>query len=329
VIVVLVETDGGGATLTSLETLTFARDLAERTGSPGVQALVVGPVADDVMAALTGQLGEQGVAAIRHATDERLEAYAAAAWAAAVVATAQEISARAVLAAGTPRGNEVLAHTAVRLGVAMAANVVRTESVDPLVVARQVVGGAALEKMRLDDGIAVLTVAGHACEPSPAATPTSPEVSAFAPEIVEADLVARVRRTEPGAPDESGALRSARVVVGAGRGAGGPDGFGDLLELTDLLGGALGVSRVVTSLGWRPHHEQVGQTGSRISPDLYIACGISGAIQHWAGCQSAKTILAINTDPDAPMVTRAHYAVIGDLHEVVPAITEELRRRSQ
>jgi electron transfer flavoprotein alpha subunit len=87
------------------------------------------------------------------------------------------------------------------------------------------------------------------------------------------------------------------------------------------------VSRVVTSAGWRPHHEQVGQTGSRISPDLYIPCGISGAIQHWAGCSSAKTILAINTDAEAPMVTRATYAVIGDLHEVVPAINEEIRRR--
>ncbi|MBA3574158.1 MAG: electron transfer flavoprotein subunit alpha/FixB family protein, partial [Pseudonocardiales bacterium] len=98
--------------------------------------------------------------------------------------------------------------------------------------------------------------------------------------------------------------------------------------LTELLGGALGASRVVTSLGWRPHHEQVGQTGSRISPDVYIACGISGAIQHWAGIQTAKTIIAINTDADAPMVTKAHYAVIGDLHEVVPAINAELRRRA-
>ena len=100
-----------------------------------------------------------------------------------------------------------------------------------------------------------------------------------------------------------------------------------LLELAELLGGALGVSRVVTSLGWRPHHEQVGQTGSRISPDLYIPCGISGAIQHWAGCQSAKTILAINTDAEAPMVTRATTPSIGDLHEVVPAINAEIRRR--
>ncbi len=117
-------------------------------------------------------------------------------------------------------------------------------------------------------------------------------------------------------------------MVGAGRGAGGPNGFDGVTELAELLGGTVGVSRVVTGAGWRPHHEQIGQTGSRISPELYVACGISGAIQHWAGCASAKTILAINTDAEAPMVTKAHYAVIGDMHEIVPAINEELRRRS-
>ena len=127
--------------------------------------------------------------------------------------------------------------------------------------------------------------------------------------------------------DESGSLKSARVVVGAGRGAGGPDGFKGVIELADLLGGSLGVSRVVTSLGWRPHHEQVGQTGSRIAPEVYIPCGISGAIQHWAGCASSKVILAINTDAEAPMMTKATYAVVGDMHEVVPAINEEIRRR--
>ncbi len=190
------------------------------------------------------------------------------------------------------------------------------------------VGGSALEQMRLGDAVAVLSVAGHACDPEQAEQPTQPAVSTTSPQLTDADLVARVARTGDPLVDESAALTSARVVVGAGRGAGSADGFKDLLQLTELLGGALGVSRVVTSLGWRPHHEQVGQTGSRIAPDLYIPCGISGAIQHWAGCQSAKTILAINNDPDAPMVTRAHYAVIGDLHEIVPAINEELQRRA-
>ena len=232
-----------------------------------------------------------------------------------------------VTAAGTGRGNEVLAHVACRLGTAMAANVVAVDGTDPFVVSRQVLGGAALEQMPLTDGVAVFSVAGHACDPRPSDVNTAPEVTPLDVAVTESDLRARVVRTEPGEPDESGSLKSARVVIGAGRGAGGPDGFKDLIELTDLLDGALGVSRVVTSLGWRPHHEQVGQTGSRVSPDLYVACGISGAIQHWSGMSSSKTILAINNDPDAPMVTKAHYAVIGDLHEIVPAINEEVRRR--
>jgi len=121
-------------------------------------------------------------------------------------------------------------------------------------------------------------------------------------------------------------LADARVVVGGGRGVGGPEAFAALEELAGLLGGAVGVSRVVTSAGWRPHSEQVGQTGTRIAPDLYIACGISGAIQHIVGCRSAKAILAINTDPDAPIMGRATHAVIGDLHTVIPSINAELRR---
>ena len=313
---VLVETDESGASEVSRETLTFARGIGD-----DVQALVVG----DGPAGLVDQLGAYGVSAVHHADGDAFGSYAAAAWAAAVVAAAGD--AAVVMAAGTPRGNEVLAHVACRLGVAMAANVVEVEGSGPLVVSRQVLGGAALEQLRLEDTVAVLTVAGHACDPRPADQPSAPAVTPLDVVVDEADLRARVVRTEPGEPDESGSLKSAKVVVGAGRGAGSADGFKDLLELTDLLDASLGVSRVVTSLGWRPHHEQVGQTGSRVSPDLYLACGISGAIQHWAGMSSSKTILAINTDPDAPMVTKAHYAVIGDLHEIVPAVNEEIRRR--
>jgi electron transfer flavoprotein alpha subunit len=220
-----------------------------------------------------------------------------------------------------------MAHVASRLGATMAANVVAVDGVNPLVVSRQVMGGSVLEEMRIESVPAVLSVAGHSTTAVAADVDTAAQLETFSPTLTDADLVARVTRVEPTEKADTAALTGARVVVGAGRGAGGADGFGDLLELTRLLGGALGVSRVVTSLGWRPHHEQVGQTGSRISPDVYIACGISGAIQHWAGCQTAKTIVAINTDADAPMVTKAHYAVIGDLHEVVPAVNEELRKR--
>jgi electron transfer flavoprotein alpha subunit len=321
--VVMVETLADEVAEVSREALTFARQL----GSP-LRAVVVGgpagPVAD--------QLGAYGVELAYEVTGEAFSAYAPAAWAAAVEAAVQDASqeagaAAAVVASGTPRGNEILAHVACRLGVAMAANVTGIEGRDPLVVSRQVLGGTALEEMRLGDAAAVFSVAGHACEDQPAEAPATCTVRVLDVPVAANDLVARVVRTEVGASADSGTLKSAKVVVGAGRGAGGASGFTDVLELTELLNGSLGVSRVVTSLGWRPHHEQVGQTGSKIAPDVYIPCGISGAIQHWAGCSSAKTILAINTDPDAPMVTKAHYAVIGDMHEVVPAINAEIRRR--
>jgi electron transfer flavoprotein alpha subunit len=324
-ILVFVETDSAGAAEVSREAVTFARGLAARGGP--VHALVIGACPDG----LVEQLGSYGVAEIHQATGEAVAAYGGAAWAAAVQAAASATDADVVIAPGTPRGMEIAAHLAARLDVAMAANVVgladRLGEDDPLRVTRQVVGGAVLEEMVLPERPAVLTVAGHAIADEPGA-PVSATLREFSPEVAEADLVARVVSSEPvDELDLSGALTSARVVVGAGRGAGSAGGFDEVVELAELLGGALGVSRVVTSLGWRPHHEQIGQTGSRISPDVYIPCGISGAIQHWAGCASSKTILAINTDENAPMVTKASYAVIGDMHEVVPAINAELRRR--
>lgn len=323
-ILVLVEKDLDGAPVeVSLETLTFARTLSEAGGGVPIDAVVVG----DVSADLQSTLAAYAVRDVHRLGGAGFDAFAGAAWASGIETVLAATQSVVVMAAGTPRGGEVLAHLAARAGVAMAANVLSFNGLAPFVVTRQVVGGQAIEEMQLSTRPTVFTVAGHAVEAAPAAQSAAATVVEHAPEVAEADLVARVVSTEEPEPDLSGSLKSARVVVGAGRGAGSENGFDDLLELADLLGAPLGVSRVVTSLGWRPHHEQVGQTGSRISPDLYIPCGISGAIQHWAGCSSAKAILAINTDPDAPMVTKATHAVIGDLHEVVPAINAEIRRR--
>jgi electron transfer flavoprotein alpha subunit len=324
-ILVLVErTSGGELVDVSGEALTFARGLAgSGAGDPAVDAVVVGEPSATALQALAGF----GVRTVHALTGAAFGSYAGAAWAAGVADVLSGVDADVVLSAGTPRGNEVMAHLAARRGVAMAANVVSADASDGLTVTRQVVGGAALEDMRLTDRPAILTVAGHALEAAAAASPGAAALTTHQPAVSEADLLARVVAVSDPEPDLSGTLKSARVVVGAGRGVGGQNGFDDLLELTELLGGTLGVSRVVTSLGWRPHHEQVGQTGSKVAPELYIACGISGAIQHWVGMSSAKTILAINTDGEAPMVTKAHYAVVGDLHEVVPAINAEIKRR--
>jgi electron transfer flavoprotein alpha subunit len=154
----------------------------------------------------------------------------------------------------------------------------------------------------------------------------APAVEVAAVALTPADFAVRVTSRE--ARDHAGvSLGDAKVVVGGGRGVGSAEGFADLEELAGLLGGAVGGSRVVTSAGWRPHADQIGQTGLRIAPDIYIACGISGAIQHIVGCKAAKHILAINTDAESPIMNVAEYAVVGDLHTVVPAISAEIRRR--
>jgi electron transfer flavoprotein alpha subunit len=189
----------------------------------------------------------------------------------------------------------------------------------------------------LDAPIALFTVATDSVAPVAAAlpargTPPGPPqmpaaipVHVHKPDLAEADL--RVRATESAGRAGGISLATARVVVGGGRGVGGPDGFAPLEELAELLGGVVGVSRVVTSEGWRPHRQQVGQTGTKITPELYLACGISGAIQHIAGCAGAKHIIAINTDPGAPILAHADYAIIGDLHQVIPALIAALRSR--
>ena len=284
-------------------------------------ALMLGAVDATILA----DCREQGVAVVHEATDEDLGRYAAAAWATALERALEASAASTVLAGGTERGTEVLAHLATRRGLPMAANVLSVTSTDPVEVERQVAGGAVREQMRLDARPAVMTMAGHAVEPVPAASPGPAEHRPFTAGVTPADLRAQVLHVQArGGGDSSAALTAARVVVGAGRGAGSADGFRDVDALARRLGGAVGVSRAVTSLGWRPHHEQVGQTGSRIAPDVYIACGISGAIQHWAGCSSSRTIIAINTDAEAPMMTKADYAVVGDMHEVLPALLEAL-----
>ncbi len=222
-----------------------------------------------------------------------------------------------VVAPGTDRGNEVLAHVAAMLDLPMAANCTSVTPGEPLTLTRVRWGGSLLEEARLHGSPALLTVAPHAVAAG------SDDAD---PEIIPAGD-GRVRVSERVASTAAGvSLADADVVVSGGRGVGSAEGFGVIEELAALLNAAVGCSRAVTSAGWRPHTDQVGQTGTKISPSLYIACGISGATQHMAGCRGAKRLLAINPDREASIFASADYAVIGDLHEVVPAISAEIRR---
>jgi electron transfer flavoprotein alpha subunit len=239
-------------------------------------------------------------------------AYAPAPWAAAIVEALD--GADSIVAAGSDRGNELLAHVAARLDQPFAANVA---SIAGDVVTRIRWGGSLLEEARLHGSPQILSVAPH----------TQPAAEGVPVEMLTASDDGSPRVLETVSESTGGvSLRDAKVVVSGGRGVGSSESFDIIEELAGLLGGAVGCSRVVTSAGWRPHTDQVGQTGTKISADLYVACGISGATQHIAGAKGAKKILAINSDPEAPILASADYAVIGDLHEIVPAISAELRK---
>jgi electron transfer flavoprotein alpha subunit len=260
---------------------------------------------------------------------EGIDAYAPGAWAAALADAIDRVQPDAVVAAGTNRGNEVLAHLAARRDLPFAANCTRVLAQQSgsgggwLDVTRVRWGGSLLEEARVHSTLPLLTVAPHAVPASVANGAGPPAVESFTPALDEADLLVQVAE-HVDAVSSGVSLAEAKVVVSGGRGVGSADGFGMLEELAALLNAAVGCSRVVTSAGWRPHTDQVGQTGTKVAPDLYIACGISGATQHIAGCKGAKKILAINSDAEAPILASADYAVIGDLTEIVPAITAEL-----
>jgi electron transfer flavoprotein alpha subunit len=255
------------------------------------------------------------------AIDDR-DGYAPAAWGQALAAATRERGASTVIAPGTERGNEVLAHVAAELDLPMAANCTSLTPGDPPTVTRVRWGGSLLEEARLHGSPALLTVAPHAVAADPANITTGADLRTIEP---AAEAVVRVsERVQAQAAGVS--LTDADVVVSGGRGVGSAEGFAVIEELAALLGGAVGCSRAVTSAGWRPHTDQVGQTGTKVSPSLYIACGISGATQHMAGCKGAKKLLAINPDAEASIFASADYAVFGDLHEVVPAISAEIRK---
>lgn len=312
-ILVLVEHQGGAPDDLSLQALAFARGL----GAP-VHAVLYGAGARDVAPGL----GAHGVATAHVADGDGFDAYAPMAWAQGLVQLAA--GADAVVGPGTDRGMEVLAHVAARLDLPFSASCVAAALGSPTTVTRVRWGGTLHEQALLHGAPALLTVAPHAV---PAAeTGGGPAaVEALAPTLAPGDLAVRVAETVPVAADKV-TLAEAKVVVSGGRGTGGTGGWGPIEELAGLLNGAVGCSRAVTAAGWRPHADQVGQTGTKIAPELYIACGISGATQHMAGCRGSKRILAINTDPEAPILAHADYAVIGDLHDVVPAIVAEVRR---
>ncbi len=320
-LLVVLEHDRGTWNDANDEALTAGRGLASDMGE-ALHAVLLGEGAQT----LSDQAAQGGAEVVHIVSDPLLVDYGPEAYGQALTDLIEEAEPEAVMAIGTDRGNEVLAQVAARSNLGFVANCLSIDpSGDVWSVTRAQWGGSLLEDATLAGEVKLVTFGHHAVPGEDCDEPGEGSVEVFEPDLDdELGLSIVVDRQV----QTSGVtLATAPVVVSGGRGVGSEDGFGILEELAELLGGRVGCSRAVTNNGWRNHSDQVGQTGTRIAPEIYIATGISGAIQHWVGASASKRILAINTDAEANMVVKADYAVIGDLHKVVPAISAEIRRR--
>jgi len=317
-VLVVVEANQGGLKKTSLELLTLAR----RLGSPVAVVLGAAGLADR----LAPQLAEYGARLVLVAEHPDLEEYLVAPKATVLAQVIRDRQPAAVLLPGSQEGRELAGRLAVRLDNGLLVDV---DSVDPDGIATQVVlAGSTTVRSRVTRGIPLVTVRAGAVDPGPDSQGVAQLPREEVPVVLaDTDRLARVteRHVEQraGRPD----LGEADVVVAGGRGLAGPEKFALVEELADLLGGAVGTTRAAADAGYYPHQYQIGQTGRNVSPRLYLALGISGAIQHRAGMQTSGTIVAVNKDPEAPIFELADFGVVGDLATLLPQVIEEIRRR--
>lgn len=315
-ILVLIDHDRGEIDPLSLRALTAARKLGH-----DVEAVAIGSEGGTLAAIV----GEYGATVLHVASHSAITDYTPMASGRALKELVEKLKPAAVLAAGSPRGNEQLAHLSAFLDIPMAAECSEITLGSPHQVLRARWAGNLIESALVHSDLLVATILSFSIE-AESAHGAPATLSNFEPSLEPQDSIVKVLSRDSGESKGGITLTDAKVIVSGGRGVGGADGFGNLEELASLLGGTVGCSRVVTSSGWRPHAEQVGQTGTKVAPDLYIAAGISGAMQHIAGMKNSKTIVVINTDPEAPILRYADYAIIGDLHQIIPALTSAIRQ---
>ncbi|WP_432835952.1 electron transfer flavoprotein subunit alpha/FixB family protein [Dactylosporangium sp. CA-092794] len=314
VLVVVEASSQGVVKKVTLEMLTLARTLGS-----DVSAVVLGGSPDG----LTDKLGEYGASKIYAATGADLDEYLVAPKATVLADLVRRVSPAAVLLASTQEGKEIAARVAVKLDNGVLTDVV---AVEPDGTATQMVfAGSTIVKSKVTKGVPIVTVRPNSLTPAPA--PATPSVETLEVAVEDRDKLAKVVERKVEAKGARPELAEASVVVSGGRGVGSADNFKLVEELADLLGGAVGASRAAVDSGFYPHQFQVGQTGKTVSPQLYVALGISGAIQHRAGMQTSKTIVAVNKDPEAPIFELADFGIVGDLFKVVPQAAEEIRKR--
>lgn len=317
---VWIESRNGSVSAVSSEAINAARAVAD-----GLGETVTGLVLGQDVASVAESAFDLGVDAVLGCDDASLANFRVEAYGPLLVQLAQEREPSVIMAGATTRGRDLTAWVAAGLDAGLVADGTDVEVDGSTVkVTRPVYAGKLLSTVYVTEGTQIISLRNRAFAQAES-TGNTGEAEWVSPVVAEEDMSTRVLSFEDKGGEVS--LTDASIIVSGGRGVSGPEGFEPIRELADVLGGAMGASRATVDAGWIPYEHQVGQTGKTVSPDLYIACGISGAIQHQAGMRTSKVIVAINTDPDAPIFKLAQYGVVNDLFKVVPALTEEFRKR--
>ena len=303
----------------SFETVRAARDIADKLGAECI-ALIVG----SGVTAIAPELGQYGASRVIAVDEVSLAAHANRAYAKIISSIAKQEGAGIVFLAASQMGKDLAPRVAVQLEAGLASDCIalNVENGD-LLASRPVYAGKAVVDVRVKTAVKVFTLRPNVFSATATGENAKVEKATVALEPTDLTTVVKNVTVATGRPD----VTEADIIVAGGRGMKGPEHFALLESLADVLGAGIGASRAVVDAGWRPHDEQVGQTGKTVSPTLYIACGISGAVQHLAGMSSSKYIVAINKDKDAPIFQLADYGIVGDLFEVVPALTAQLKEK--
>ena len=317
-ILVYIEHAEGKVKKTSLEAVSFAHALSAKTGEGDVIAVALGTLDSAELASV----GKAGAAKVLHSADERLNAGVIQAHASAVAQAFSSVGAKTLVLAKSSLGDAVAARLAIKLNAGLVSNVVELPTIgSSYVVRRSIYTGKAFAETTVTTENKILAVKKNAVDLKLDGADAA--VEAFSVSISDSDFASKIVSSERATGEVL--LPEADVVVSGGRGMKGPENWGMIEDLANTLGAATGCSKPVSDIGWRPHHEHVGQTGVKVAPSLYIAVGISGAIQHLAGVNSSKCIVVINKDPEAPFFKAADYGIVGDAFEVLPKLTQALK----
>jgi electron transfer flavoprotein alpha subunit len=315
-VLIFVELDNGAIKKTSLEAIAYGAEIAKVTATTAT-VLAMGS-ADSAALSIAGNYG---AAKVLHASDERLFHENSMAYADVLSQAVIQENSKVVIVAKSGLGDAVAARAAAKLKAGIVSGVTELPVIGTsFIVTRAIYTGKAFSTTVIKSDIKILVVRKNAIEA--VVTGETAVVENFIPNLRDADFGASVTGTEKASSELS--LSEADIIVSGGRGMKGPEHWEPLLDLAKALGAATGCSKPVSDLDWRPHHEHIGQTGIKVAPNLYIACGISGAIQHLAGVNGSKCIVVINKDPEAPFFKAADYGIVGDVFEILPKLTKAI-----